>query len=137
MAYASIPNHEPIELMDGSSARILRASCGSPVKILSIKIERKGYIPDVYVRVQSPRDGRLLAEDETFCKGVMRLLRKAGYAGPEFGRAELGMQTENCVALEPCRSFYAFARSKGFVDLGWLEQQNASKSDTPDRGISL
>lgn len=85
-----------------------------PVK--SVYIHQKGFIPDVYVNLNTAGayDAQLY-DDDTFIDGVMAELRKAGYAGEAFGRCELGMQGDKCIALEPCKEFWDFAATKGFV----------------------
>ena len=48
----------------------------------------------------------------------MRLLRNRGYAGPDFDRAELGMQDRRSIALEPPRAFAHWVKDRfGWVDL--------------------
>jgi hypothetical protein len=86
-------------------------------KIDSIHIEREGYIPDVYVTLGQSMADAWLADDGAFVGAVMKILARKGYEGPSFDRAELGMQSDRCVVLEPGRAFAAFAASKGFVDL--------------------
>lgn len=88
--------------------------------VQSVSLEQKGYIPDVRVQLKDRYDVALF-DDEAFIGHVMAQLRKAGYAGEPFGRAELGMQGSDFVVLEPCREFRPFAKEKGWRDLGDIE----------------
>lgn len=79
-------------------------------------IESRGWIPDLYVQLKG--EGALdaeLCEDETFIGCVFNQLRAMDYTGPTFGRAELGMQSDGHVVLEPCNDFTGFAIERGFT----------------------
>lgn len=109
---------------------------GVSVAIESIYINSTGYIPDVYVALdpialdatENDEDLPLnLYDDNTFIDAVMGRLRDAGYRGPKFDRAELGMQTDGCIALEPPDEFNEFALSKGWLYADGLEALRCNK----------
>lgn len=92
------------------------SSAGVCWAVQSVGIEREGYIADVYVRLSSGAalDARL-CDDRGFVGSVMSQLRTVGYTGEGFGRAEMGMQSDQCVVLEPSSDFGRWAQTKGFV----------------------
>ena len=89
---------------------------GTPWLVQSLSIEAKGYIPDVRVQLGLPYR-TALPDDEIFLAQVMAQLRKIGYEGEPFGRAELGMQGTDYVMLEPNQGFRVFAKTRGWQDL--------------------
>lgn len=102
-----------IELCDPFEAKDAK---GSAWAVTGVYIHAASVIPDVYVNLGRPGAHQAqLADDDVFIDAVMVQLRKAGYTGESFGRCELGMQGDSCVVLEPCKDFYRFAESRGFV----------------------
>lgn len=90
-------------------------SKGVERSVSRITIDREGYIPDVHVWLdQDCVFEEELYDDEEFVSGVMAKLSEQGYEGPRFDRAELGMQTDRCVVLEPCSEFTEWAQARGF-----------------------
>ncbi|MCW5631941.1 MAG: hypothetical protein KIT17_01260 [Rubrivivax sp.] len=86
--------------------------------VLSISIPARGYIPDVFVQFEHEVQHLALSDDKAIVQGVMRLLRQRGYEGPDFDRAELGMQRRNSIALEPPAAFRQWVTGRfGWVDL--------------------
>ncbi|WP_137917145.1 hypothetical protein [Hydrogenophaga sp. 2FB] len=80
-------------------------------------IPGEGFIPDLSIHLD--RSGAFeaeLCEDKVFLGNVFEELRKAGYIGSTFTRAEMGMQQDDVVVLEPSGEFnlYAIIRH-GFV----------------------
>ncbi len=78
-----------------------------------VRIDKSGYIPDVYVFLNRKYKGPLYDDDETINQ-VMAFLKRKGYKGPKFERAELGMQGDKFIVLEPPRAFNKFAEKQGF-----------------------
>ena len=83
-------------------------STGNSRPIVKIEIRSRGYIPDVYVRFNSPVLGDCLFDDPKVIQHVMGVLRGMGYEGPDFDRAELGMQGRDYIVLEPGSEFRRF-----------------------------
>jgi len=94
---------------------------GKVHSLARIEIQAQGYIPDVYVRFEHPVADQELCDDETVIGEIFDKLRAIGYAGPGFGRAELGMQGRDWIVLEPNKTFKAFVIHR----FGWrdLDQQ--------------
>jgi len=66
-----------------------------------------------------------LYRDSTFIANVMKLLKDLGYNGKKFGRAELGMQADEYIVLEPSKDFCNWVEQKyGWVDLDKQESVN-------------
>ncbi len=86
--------------------------------VLSISIPVRSYIPDVCVRFDREVLYLALYDDRSIITGVMRLLRNRGYEGPDFERAELGLQQLSSIALEPPVAFRQWVSCRfGWVDL--------------------
>jgi hypothetical protein len=86
--------------------------------VLSISIPVRSYIPDVCVRFDREVLHLALYDDRSIITGVMRLLRNRGYEGPDFERAELGLQQFSSIALEPPVAFRQWVSCRfGWVDL--------------------
>jgi hypothetical protein len=80
-------------------------------------IKRDGYIPDVYINfTPMVAEARVdnVWDDAVFTQYAMNFLNSLGYQGPDFGRAESGMQEPNLVVLEPNKAFYPFAKKCGY-----------------------
>lgn len=112
--------HGPFEAQDSN---------GNVLGVTGIDIAHEGYIADVFVRLDAPYEGALY-DDATFVAYVRTALRSVGYTGPGFERAESGMQGKDYVVLEPNRSFAAFARSKGWKDLGEYDRAWTARPGT-------
>lgn len=95
----------------------------------TIFVNRESYIPDVYVDLGEEYRGSLY-DDREFIGEVMAFLHALGYHGPNFGRAELGMQGDTFVVLEPPKEFDKFITARGWVDLDKRKQAEAAMSGT-------
>lgn len=58
-----------------------------------------------------------LCDDPAIIFDCINFFRSLGYAGPSFGRAELGIQGEDYIMLEPYSEFMSFAESLGWRNL--------------------
>lgn len=76
--------------------------------VTRIEIRSRGYIPDVYARFALDVLPYQLYDDDVVIGHVMEQLRRIGYAGRPFHRAELGMQGRTFIVLEPNREFRQF-----------------------------
>ena len=108
-------NETDIELC---GAFTVRDCSGNPRDIEAIRIFDEGYgIIDVYVHmVRSMEDDRLY-EDKVLLGHIMARLRQLGYAGPDFGHGDLGLQDDKLIVLEAPEAFNAFAASRGWKNL--------------------
>jgi hypothetical protein len=96
----------------------VRDSSGNPRDIAAIKIFDEGYgIIDVYVHMARSMDGDRLYEDQVLVGQVMARLHQLGYAGPDFGHGDLGLQDDKLIVLEAPEAFNAFAASRGWKNL--------------------
>lgn len=92
----------------------LKDSDGTP-RVVTLKMRADAYIGDVYIYFKEKawdKKGYHLMDDEVLIGGVMTHLKKRGYKGPVFGRAESGMQENKVVILEPCKQFETWAIKK-------------------------
>jgi hypothetical protein len=87
-------------------------------KINAIRIFDEGYgIIDVYVEFASSIGDERLYEDSVLIRQVLARLRSLGYAGPDFGHGDLGLQDDKLIVLEAPEEFNTFAASKGWKNL--------------------
>ena len=111
---------------------------GVSIPVANLSIDTVSSVPDVYVHLDLERlrqasgwdeidHGLRLHDDDVFISGVMDRLRAIGYQGEAFGRAELGMQSSNCVALEPGSDFGDFALSQGWAYADGLEAYRCNR----------
>jgi hypothetical protein len=115
---------------------------GRMIPITQITIDAESYIPDVAVTIDwkafikaNPKldldldDTRdfALYDDDKFIAGVMAQLRNIGYEGEDFGRAELGLQSDDGIVLEPGTEFSDFAMTKGWKYTDGLEEYLCNK----------
>ena len=96
----------------------LKDSDGTP-RIVDIKMRANSYLGDVYIYFKEKavdKKGYHLMDDEVLIGGVMTYLKRRGYNGPVFDRAEMGMQENKLVILEPNEEFEVWAAKKfGFI----------------------
>ncbi|CAD5366681.1 hypothetical protein RA210_U10447 [Rubrivivax sp. A210] len=86
--------------------------------VTRIEVKSRGYIPDVYVRMDHDVLDEALYDDDAFVAFVNQVLNEIGYSGRPFDRAELGLQGRNYIVLEPGREFRAFVVQRfGWCDL--------------------
>lgn len=96
----------------------VRDSSGNPRDIAAIRIFDEGYgIIDVYVHMAHSMQDDRLYEDAVLVKKIMARLHQLGYAGPDFGHGDLGLQDERLIVLEAPEAFNAFAASRGWKNL--------------------
>ena len=80
-------------------------------------LKREGYIPDVYIFFTPVIPESLVGNvwgDDLFIQAAMNFLNSLGYQGPDFNRAESGMQELNLLVLEPNRGFIEYAIKLGY-----------------------
>ncbi|MGB7192534.1 MAG: hypothetical protein WBD81_03680 [Collimonas pratensis] len=93
-------------------------AAGRKHDIQAIRIFDEGYgIIDVYVDFATAIGKERLFEDQKLIAQVLARLRQIGYAGPDFGHGDLGLQDDKLIVLEAPEEFNAFAASKGWKDL--------------------
>ncbi len=108
-------NDTDIEL---SGPFTVRDSSGNARDIASITIFDEGYgIIDVYVHMAHSMEGDPLHEDAVLIRQIIARLRQLGYAGPDFGHGDLGLQDDKLIVLEAPEAFNAFAASRGWKNL--------------------
>jgi hypothetical protein len=123
-------NNENIILLSGPFS--LFDSSGQAWEINAIRIFDEGYgVIDVYVELAQPQEGDDLHEDEVVKRQILARLRQLGYAGPDFGLGDAGLQEDNIIVLESGEAFVAFARSKGWRNLAedYVDDGAAELSD--------
>jgi hypothetical protein len=116
--YASTPPAAQSNRIELCGPFVATSSKGISYAVQSVSVDKEAHIADVYVRLERPaaREAQLY-DDDTFIASVIAQLRAEGYEGPDFGRAELGMQSLRVVTLEACKEFDAWVATKGFVQL--------------------
>ncbi|MEO6352689.1 MAG: hypothetical protein ABI575_07095 [Oxalobacteraceae bacterium] len=93
-------------------------TAGRARKIQAIRIFDEGYgIIDVYVDFAASIQGERLYTDAILIGQILARLRSLGYAGPDFGHGDLGLQDDKLIVLEAPEEFNAFAASKGWKNL--------------------
>ena len=96
----------------------VRDSSGNARDIAAIRIFDEGYgIIDVYVHMVTSMDDDRLYEDSVLVGQIMARLHQLGYAGPDFGHGDLGLQDDRLIVLEAPEAFNAFAASRGWKNL--------------------
>ena len=92
-------------------------SSGHAHDVKAIRIFDEGYgIIDVYVDFAAPIAGGLY-KDKVLVGQIIGRLRALGYAGPDFGHSDAGLQERKLIVLEAPEEFSAFAKSKGWKNL--------------------
>lgn len=84
--------------------------------------DRESYCADLYIHLDRPMESGLY-DDETFMANALKALESFGYPGPGFGRAELGMQADRCVACETPREFSDWLKQFGYIDLNERDEE--------------
>jgi hypothetical protein len=93
-------------------------SSGRAWDLHGIRIFDEGYgIIDVYVDFVSSMEDEPLYEDTFLIGQIMSRLRALGYAGPDFGPGDHGLQDDRLIVLEAPEEFGRFAASKGWKNL--------------------
>jgi hypothetical protein len=110
---------------------------GQSHKINAIRIFDEGYgIIDVYVEFVSSIGDERLYEDGVLIRQILARLRSLGYAGPDFGHGDLGLQDDKLIVLEAPEEFNIFAASKGWKNLA-EEFAEPDDDNFPANNISL
>ena len=113
----------------------VRDCSGNARDITAIRIFDEGYgIIDVYVHMAVSMEGDRLYEDSVLVGQIMKRLRSLGYAGPDFGHGDLGLQDDQVIVLEAPEAFNAFATSRGWKNLA--EEFAEEESDAAVDGAS-
>lgn len=98
----------PFKATDGS---------GRALDVKAIRIYDEGYgIIDVFVDFDQPVDAGAY-KDKTLVKNIIDRLRALGYAGPDFGHSDPGLQDSKLIVLEAPEEFSEFAKRKGWKNL--------------------
>jgi hypothetical protein len=104
---------------------------GQSRKINAIRIFDEGYgIIDVYVDFASSIGRERLYQDSVLIRQILARLRSLGYAGPDFGHGDLGLQDDKLIVLEAPEEFNVFAASKGWKNLA-AEFADPDEVDVP------
>lgn len=98
----------PFKATDGSARSL---------DIKGIRIYDEGYgIIDVFVDFDKPVEAGAY-KDKTLIKNIIDRLRALGYAGPDFGHSDPGLQDSKLIVLEAPEEFSEFAKRKGWKNL--------------------
>lgn len=93
-------------------------SLGRCWAINGIRIFDEGYgIIDVYVDFAVSMEEEPLYADVVVVGQILARLRTLGYAGPDFGIGDAGLQDDKLIVLEAPEAFNHFAVSKGWKNL--------------------
>lgn len=85
--------------------------------VKAIRIFDEGYgIIDVYVDFAAALDPAA-GKDKKLIGQILARLRSLGYAGPDFGLGDPGLQDKKLIVLEAPEQFNAFAAAKGWKNL--------------------
>ena len=104
-------------------------SSGQVREFNAIRIFDEGYgMIDVYVDLRHSMDDDPLFEDQVLIKNIVAHLHALGYAGPEFGIGDAGLQDDKLIVLEAPEAFNAFAESRGWKNLA----AEFADDDAPD-----
>ncbi len=96
----------------------LHDSLGRAWDIDGIRIFDEGYgIIDVYVDFLASMEGEPLHEDALVIRQILSRLRTLGYAGPDFGPGDPGLQDDRLIVLEAPEAFASFAAGRGWKNL--------------------
>ena len=111
----------------------VRDDSGNTREIEAIRIFDEGYgIIDVYVHMTNAMHGDRLYEDEMVVGQIMARLHQLGYAGPDFGHGDLGLQDDKLIVLEAPEAFNAFAAKHGWKNLAEeFADDDATLSENP------
>jgi len=109
-------------------------SLGRTWDLNGIRIFDEGYgIIDVYVDFASSMGDEPLYEDPRLIGQILERLHALGYAGPDFGPGDPGMQDDTLIVLEAPEEFGRFAASKGWKNLA----AEYAEDDDADDGALL
>jgi hypothetical protein len=86
-------------------------------EVKGIRIYDEGYgIIDVFVDFAKPVEAGAY-KDKVLVKNIIDRLRALGYAGPDFGHSDPGLQDSKLIVLEAPEEFSEFAKRKGWKNL--------------------
>lgn len=107
-------------------------SSGRTVDIKAIRIFDESYgIIDVYVELALSMEDEPLYADALVIRQLLSRLRSLGYAGPDFGHGDLGLQDDTLIVLEAPEAFGVFAASKGWKNLAEEYVDDEDSNDYP------
>lgn len=133
---ASMNNETDIELSGPFNAK---DSSGNSRDIEAIRIFDEGYgIIDVYVHMAASMHDDRLYQDQVLITQIMARLHELGYAGPDFGHGDLGLQDDKLIVLEAPEAFNAFAAKHGWTNLAeeFVEDDTSLLDDQSNSGAS-
>ncbi|MEO6918440.1 MAG: hypothetical protein ABI171_05245 [Collimonas sp.] len=113
-------------------------AAGRKHDIKAIRIFDEGYgIIDVYVDFAAAIGKERLYEDKVLIGQILTRLRQIGYAGPDFGHGDLGLQDDKLIVLEAPEEFNPFAASKGWKNLAeeFADDAGVAEDDWADETI--
>ncbi|OGB24488.1 MAG: hypothetical protein A3I66_10795 [Burkholderiales bacterium RIFCSPLOWO2_02_FULL_57_36] len=111
-------------------------SSGRTWEIKAIRIFDESYgIIDVYVDVIVSMEDEPLYEDPLVVKQLLARLRFLGYAGPDFGPGDRGLQDDKLIVLEAGEEFGSFAASKGWKNLAEAYVDDEDADDSHSRNL--
>lgn len=108
-------------------------SSGRAWELSGMRIVDESYgIIDVFVDVAESAEGESLHEDALVIGQIMARLRWLGYAGPDFGLADAGLQDDRLIVLEAPEEFGMFAARLGWKNLAAVYAQQESDRENAD-----
>ena len=109
-------------------------SSGRAWEIKAIRIFDESYaIIDVYVDLVSSMEDEPLYADPLVIKQLLARLNLLGYAGPDFGPGDIGLQDDKLIVLEAGEEFGSFAASKGWKNLAEAYADEEDSNDSQSR----
>ncbi len=115
-------------------------SSGNSREIKALRIFDESYgIIDIYADLAVSSEDEALHEDATVIRQIVAKLRTLGYAGPDFGVGDPGLQDDKLIVLEAPEEFGEFATTKGWKNLAeeYLQDEVADDSnDIPNGSTS-
>lgn len=112
-------------------------SLGRVWDIHGIRIFDEGYaIIDVFVDFAEPMDDAALHDDARVIAQIIARLRALGYAGPDFGPGDPGLQDERLLVLEAPEEFGRFAAGKGWRNLAEAYADDQREVTTTDDALA-
>ena len=130
-------NDTDIQLSGPFSAK---DSSGQVREFSAIRIFDEGYgVIDVYCDLRHGMGDDDLAEDVVLLRNIVAQLRTLGYAGPDFGLGDAGLQDDKLIVLEAPEAFNAFAERHGWKDLAaeFDEDVDPASASTPAASAQL
>ena len=128
-------NDTDIQLSGPFSAK---DSSGQSREFSAIRIFDEGYgVIDVYCDLRHGMGDDDLSQDPLLLRNIVAQLRTLGYAGPDFGIGDAGLQDDKLIVLEAPEAFNAFAESRGWKDLAAEFDQDVDAPTAPAASAQL